>query len=166
MPIFNDLLTKNTVPKNNILGRFIDHVGANMSYNSYEAQRARDFNAEQALLSRNFNAAEAEKNRQFQSAEALANRRFQEHMSNTAWQRAIEDGRKAGINPYIALQSASTPTGSFASGYGATSTPVVGQAASYAGASNAQSYASIINSVSNLVKQISDSYKIIKIFKS
>ncbi len=147
---------------NNFLTRFADHVGSVMSYNASEAQRARNFNAEQALISRNFNAAEAEKNRQFQSAEALANRRFQEHMSNTAWQRAIEDGRKAGINPYIALQSASTPQGSYASGFGASSTPASGMSASYSGVSNAQAYASIISAVSKVFDSVRDTIKAVK----
>lgn len=147
---------------NNILTRFIDHVGSTMSYNSVEAQKARDFNAEQALITRNFNAVEAEKNRQFQSAEALANRRFQERMSNTAWQRAIEDGHKAGINPYIALSSASTSQGSYASGFGASSTPVSGVNASYSGVSNAHAYASIINAVSKVFDSVRDTIKAVK----
>lgn len=41
---------------------------------------------------------------------------FQERMSNTAWQRATEDMRKAGINPMLAFAQggASTPQGSTA----------------------------------------------------
>lgn len=76
------------------------------------------FNAEQAALTREFNAAEAEKLRQFNSAEAKANREFQERLSSTAYQRAAEDLRKAGLNPYLAYSNggASTPVGSTASG--------------------------------------------------
>lgn len=50
--------------------------------------------------------------------QAKINRDWQERMSNTAYQRATEDMRKAGLNPYLAYQQggASTPTGASASG--------------------------------------------------
>lgn len=50
----------------------------------------------------------------YNSAEALANRNWQEKMSNTSYQRAVEDMRKAGLNPILAFQNggASTPGGS------------------------------------------------------
>lgn len=50
----------------------------------------------------------------YNSAEALANRKWQEKMSNTSYQRAVEDMRKAGLNPILAFQNggASTPGGS------------------------------------------------------
>lgn len=53
----------------------------------------------------------------FNSAEAQKQRDWQERMSNTAYQRAIEDMKKAGINPILAYQQggATTPGGSAAS---------------------------------------------------
>ena len=121
---------------NNTFGsRFIDPAGATMAYNAYEAEKARRFNADQAQI-----------NRDFQAEQAQINRDFQERMSNTAWQRAIEDGKKAGINPYIAYHAASVPSGGQAAGFGAS-----GPSAAYTGASNAVAYANMINSVSNLI---------------
>lgn len=50
----------------------------------------------------------------FNSTEAMKNRGWQEYMSNTAYQRAVEDMKKAGLNPILAFQNggASTPGGS------------------------------------------------------
>lgn len=59
----------------------------------------------------------------YNSAEAEKNRLWQEEMSNTAYQRAVQDMKSAGLNPYIAMSgsSASTPTGATASHGGISS---------------------------------------------
>lgn len=52
----------------------------------------------------------------FNQAEAEKNRQWQERMSNTAFQRAAEDLKKAGFNPALLLgaSGASTPSGATA----------------------------------------------------
>lgn len=59
-------------------------------------------------------------NQSFNASEAEKNRQFQERMSNTSYQRMMEDLRQAGVNPYLAINQggASSPGGSVASSGG------------------------------------------------
>lgn len=97
-------------------------------FNADQASRARDWTGEQNALTRDFNAAEAAKARDatqsylnqsmgFNADQAQKQREYESWMSSTAYQRATQDMRKAGINPMLAYMQggASTPSGSSAS---------------------------------------------------
>ena len=64
------------------------------------------------------NAQQVADTNQFNAQQAQAQRDWQERMSNTQYQRAVDDMRAAGLNPALAYQQggAGTPSGSTASG--------------------------------------------------
>lgn len=83
-------------------------------YNSQAMLKQMGYNTLQAIMQGVYNHIENSVAMNYNSAEALANREWQEHMSSTAYQRAVEDMKKAGLNPILAFANggASTPGGS------------------------------------------------------
>lgn len=94
-------------------------------YQNAEGQRQSQFNQRSMLEQMGYNTLgaiaqgiynhiENSAAMNFNSTEAMKNREWQEQMSNTAYQRAVEDMKKAGLNPILAFQNggASTPGGS------------------------------------------------------
>lgn len=77
------------------------------------------YNAQQAWNQMNYQTQSAQEAMRFNAEQAQINRDWQERMSNTAYQRAVTDMKKAGLNPILAFQNggASTPSGATAQGY-------------------------------------------------
>lgn len=95
-------------PTGGILGNLGSFSSAYMTNiaDAYDKAIDRLYNAEQAHIARQFSASEAQKQRDYEL-----------EMSNTAYQRAMADLKKAGLNPVLAYAQggASTPVGSVAS---------------------------------------------------
>lgn len=108
------------------LNRFYDWQGGQNAFQSKTNRQnmlmQMGYNTLGAIQQGIYNHIEQNAAMAYNSAEALANRNFQERMSNTAYQRAVEDMRKAGINPILAYANggASTPGGAGATITGAS----------------------------------------------
>ena len=83
-------------------------------FNSSSMLKQMGYNTLSAIAQGIYNHIENTAAMNFNSTEAMKNREWQERMSSTSYQRAVEDMKKAGLNPILAFANggASTPGGS------------------------------------------------------
>lgn len=108
------------------------NLAAQYDYNSAQAAMANNFSSMMWDKTAAWNEEMWERQAQFNREEAEKNRKWQEMMRATAYQTAVEDMSKAGINPILAAGgiTASAGGGSAASVGGVSMSPMSGQMAS------------------------------------
>lgn len=108
------------------------------------------YNAEQAAAANKLQEEYWKHSAEYNTNEAEKNRQWQEYMSSTAYQRAVEDLKKAGLNPILAAMNGGAFTGGGAT---ATMGPIDAKQASIGNAmgtsASVGNYSGILENTSN-----------------
>lgn len=131
-----------------------------MAFNSQQNDLAWERSQQNWNQTANYNAQQNAIAQQYNSVEAEKQRKWQEYMSNTSYQRAMEDMRKAGLNPILAYMQggASTPVGSSGSISGASMSNLSAQRGSIspgsAHAGSVSSFSGALENTSNMLATV------------
>lgn len=180
----NDKINKEIASIANSLSQA--NMGSQQKFNKNSMLMQMGYNTLGAIQQGVYNHIEQQTAMRFNSAEAAKNRAWQEQMSNSAYQRAVEDMRKAGINPILAYTQggASTPAGAqgtigsasmgmaTSSALGASALPGIKQDGSWSSHSEAWNHAesaagsiqqAIMSSTTNPVRLKSDLEEVVRV---